>query len=81
MLAEGLSVFRMKTPAALAGKSLAETNLRRETGCSVIAVNADGQPQINPDPHRPLDGNSEIILIGSLEAEHEFFKRYGEKNT
>lgn len=80
MLAEGLNVFRMKTPAALAGKSLAETNLRRETGCSVIAVNMNGEPQINPDPQRPLDPNSEIILVGSLEAEQEFFKRYAQNN-
>jgi len=80
MLAEGLNVFRMKTPVALAGKSLAETNLRQETGCSVIAVNEDSHLQINPDPQRPLDANSEIILIGSLAAEQEFFKRYGENN-
>jgi len=78
MLAEGLNVFRMKTPVTLAGKSLADTNLRQETGCSVIAVNTDGQLQINPDPQSPLDANSEIILIGSLEAEQAFFKRYGE---
>jgi len=81
MLAEGLNVFRMKTPTALAGKSLAETKLRQETGCSVIAVNADSRLQINPDPQRPLDANSEIILIGSFAAEQEFFKRYGENNS
>jgi Trk K+ transport system NAD-binding subunit len=81
MLAEGLNVFRMKTPATLAGKSLAKTNLRQETGCSVIAVNANSQLQINPDPQQPLDAHSEIILIGSFEAEQDFFDRYGEKQA
>jgi hypothetical protein len=33
--------------------------------------------RINPDPFRPLTENSEIILIGSFDAEQEFFKRYG----
>ncbi len=80
MLAEGLNVFRMKTPESLAGKSLAETDLRKETGCSVIAVNTNGQLQINPDPKLPLEPQSEIILIGSVEAEQEFFKRYGNGN-
>lgn len=77
MLAEGLNAFRMTTPAALAGKTLAETALRRETGCSVIALNEDGRFEINPDPFRPLAADSEIVLIGSLEAEQRFFKRYG----
>jgi len=81
MLAEGLNVFRMKVPAALAGKSLAETSLRQQTGCSVIAVNAGGQFLINPDPQLTLDGSAEIIMIGSLEAEQEFFKRYGENRA
>lgn len=77
MLAEGLNVFRMRTPGALAGKTLAETALRRETGCSVIALNEEGSLHINPDPFRPLTENSEIILIGSFDAEQKFFKRYG----
>lgn len=77
MLAEGLNVFRMKTPPALAGKSLAESDLRKETGCSVVAVNAAGRFEINPDPQEPLSADSEIVLIGSVEAEQAFFKLYG----
>jgi voltage-gated potassium channel len=77
MLAEGLNAFRIPPPPALVGKSLAESALRRETGCSVIAVSEDGQLRINPDPFRPLVADSEIILISSLEAEEKFFHRYG----
>lgn len=77
MLAEGLHAFRIPPPAALIGRSLAESALRRETGCSVIAISEEGQMRINPDPFRPLAAESEIILIGSLEAEEKFFQRYG----
>lgn len=77
LLAEGLNVFRIKVPPPLAGKSLAESNLRQITGCHVIAVNENGQFQINPNPQTPLPEQSEIILIGSPEAEREFFRRYG----
>ncbi len=77
MLAEGLNVFRLKTPAALAGKSLAQTELRRATGCHALALQEGGQVQINPDPQRPLPADSEIILIGTLEAEQSFFRSYG----
>lgn len=77
MLAEGLNVFRMKMPPALAGKSLVETNLRQTTGCNVVAINENSHFEINPNPQLPLPEQSEIVLIGTLEAEQEFFRRYG----
>jgi voltage-gated potassium channel len=76
MVAEGLNVFRVKLPEALAGRSIAESGLRQEIGCSIIAVHRDGNLQINPDPNLVLMKNAEIILIGSVEAEDRFLKRY-----
>lgn len=76
MLAEGLNVFRLRTPPALAGQTLAESALRRETGCSVVAWQHGGHMEINPNPHQPLAPDSELILIGSVEAEEKFFRRY-----
>ena len=76
MLAEGLSVFRLKLPESLAGKSLIESNLRAETGCSVIAMGKDKEMQINPDPTAVMVENSDIILIGSMEAEAKFLERF-----
>lgn len=77
MLAEGLNAFRIRTPEALAGKTLAETGVRRKTGCSVIALNEGKNFEVNPDPFRPLPADAEIVLIGSLEAEQKFFQLYG----
>jgi Trk K+ transport system NAD-binding subunit len=76
MLAEGLSVFRSNVHATLAGKTLADSRIRVQTGCSVIAINHDGQMINNPDPHVRLGTGDELIMIGTEEAEKRFLKRY-----
>jgi Trk K+ transport system NAD-binding subunit len=79
MLAEGLEVFRVPVPAALADRTLAETPIRRETGCSVVALVADGQTQINPPATARLPAGAELILIGTVEAEARFFQRFSDR--
>jgi voltage-gated potassium channel len=76
MLAEGLDVFRCAMPPRLAGRSLAESAIRAETGCSVVAIERDGTPIINPEPGLPLPADAELILIGSTEGERRFLARY-----
>lgn len=76
MFAEGLDVFRVPIPAELAGRSLVESGLREQTGCSVIAVESEGVSEVNPDPEAPLPAQGELILIGSPAAEHAFLERY-----
>ena len=78
MLAEGLNVFRVGVHASLKGKSLAESRIRLETGCNVIATNQDGKMVINPDPSVCFHENNELIIIGTDEAEKRFFKMYSE---
>ncbi|HVR35012.1 MAG TPA: NAD-binding protein [Methylomirabilota bacterium] len=77
MLAEGLNVFRVKVPESLAGKNLVGTPIRKETGCSVIAVNDSSGLRINPDPNIELEQGAELILIGTVEAERAFLKEFG----
>ncbi|CAN5345006.1 potassium channel protein [soil metagenome] len=77
MLAEGLDVFRYPTPASLVGKPLATSGIREATGCSVVALERNGKPVINPDPGMPLPQQSELILIGTTEGERQFIERYG----
>jgi Trk K+ transport system NAD-binding subunit len=74
MLAEGLNVFKANVPASLSGKTLAENQIRRKTGCNVIAIRSGDSFNINPDPAVQLNTNEELILIGTLEAEKEFNK-------
>lgn len=81
MLAEGLDVFRCAVPSSLAGRTLAETNIRSRTGCSVVAIEQDGRVLINPAPDSALpdSGTAELILIGTTEGERRFLERYGDK--
>jgi Trk K+ transport system NAD-binding subunit len=72
MLAEGLNVFKAGVPASLIGKTLAENQIRRKTGCNVIATRSDDSFNINPDPTVKLKKNEELIHIGTAEAEREF---------
>ncbi len=76
MVAEGLDVFKMKMPDSLVGKTIADSEIRRRTGCTVIALEQNGSTQVSPDPTRPLPAEAEIILIGSAENENRFLAMY-----
>jgi voltage-gated potassium channel len=76
MLAEGVNIFNRKVSKKLADKSLIESDIRKETGCTVIAIHEDGEMNINPDPETKLKLDQEIILIGRFEGEEEFNKLF-----
>ncbi len=78
MVAEGLDVFKVKMPVALTGQTIAGSSIRRETGCTVIALDIDHTVQVNPDPFQSLPAEAEIILIGSVDAEKRFLEVYGD---
>ncbi len=77
MLAEGLDIFRVPVPPELVGRTLIESEIRKETGCSVVAVEHDGESLINPPPDMPLPRTAEIIIIGTTEGERKFLAKYG----
>jgi Trk K+ transport system NAD-binding subunit len=79
MLTEGLNIFRVGIHPTLDKKSLTESGIREQTGCSVIALVREGQIEINPDSTRPLAAGEEMILIGTAEAEKKFMERYPER--
>jgi voltage-gated potassium channel len=78
MVAEGLDVFRCPVPAKLAGRTLIEADVRRRTGCSIVAIEQDGETIVNPDPTQPLPpaGSAELIVIGNTEGERQFLKAF-----
>ncbi len=77
MVDEGLDVFKVKIPPSLVGKSLANSSIRRETRCTVIAIVDGDKMEINPAPTLPLPAGKEMILIGSVEAENRYLEKYG----
>ncbi|MEN8140800.1 MAG: NAD-binding protein [Thermodesulfobacteriota bacterium] len=73
LFAEGLNVFsREVNSSALQGRTLAEANIRQESGCNVIAIHPLGQELTSPDPQRPLRKGDILLLAGPMAAELEF---------
>jgi voltage-gated potassium channel len=72
MISEGLDVIRVKTPRALIGKSIAEANIREQTGCTIVATQINGEPDFNIEIHAPLAAQTQLIMIGNLVAEKRF---------
>jgi len=77
LVAEGLHVFRVTTPASLAGRCLAESGIRAGTGCTVVAVGTADHFDPNPDALEPLVAGSELVLVGDPESEARFIERFG----
>ncbi len=75
-VAEGLSVFRYPMPASLAGKSLAESRLRPQTGASVVAIETPAGRSVNPDPNQLMPADGCLVLVGSAESEALFAKLF-----
>ncbi len=78
MLAEGLNVFRAGMHPSMVGKSLLDSQIRLQTGCSVIAINHDGEMISNPDPTVHFSEKDELIMIGTDDAEKRYLKQYTE---
>ena len=78
MIAGGLDVFRGPVPKDLVGRTLKEARVREKTGCSVVAVEVDGETIVNPPPDMPMPDapDAEIIVIGTTESEREFHRQY-----
>lgn len=76
LLAEGLDVFRIAVPPSLAGRTLADSGIRQETGCSVIAIKRSNGLQVNVGPDTLLTTGAELLVIGSVESEGRFLDRY-----
>lgn len=77
-ITEGLEIFQVPVPSKLANRTLADCNLRHETGCTVVAIKTAEGTQTNPDPLSVLPEGAEAVLIGTRDAEARFFERYRE---
>lgn len=80
MLAEGLNIFNHRVTSTLAQKSLQESNIRQRTGCTVIAIQENGELNVNPDPNTVMHPDQELILIGETKGEKAFNDLYIQSN-
>jgi len=75
VLAEGLDVFRVRAPGWLAGRSLADTDLRTATGCNVLGVVPAGSTRVEPvaDPRAVVPPGAALVVIGDAKAQERFY--------
>lgn len=62
-----ISTVRLEPGAPLAGKTLAETELRKKYGITVLAVRRDAELLFNPEPDMELYAHDVLIVLGAPE--------------
>ena len=60
-------MFRVEKGSRLAGTTLAESDLRRQTGASLLAIQGDDGYIVNPPPTEQFEVGKAAILFGSPE--------------
>lgn len=76
LIAEGLQVFSVLAPETLKGKCLSESDIRSQTGCSVIAIKNNSDVNLNPMPETVINKADEIILIGTSDSQKIFMEKF-----
>lgn len=76
LLAEGVNVFPAEIPASMAGQKLADLQVRSQTGCTIIAVEEGGKREINPPADYQLPMRGRMFLVGTIDAEDQFLKKF-----
>ncbi len=76
VLADGLDLFQVSMPPAIAGRSLHEVDVRAHTGCSVVAIQHGEHTDTSPDPTVPLPPDAELVVVGTSDGAREFHRRY-----
>jgi len=76
MVAEGLYLFRLPVPVEMAGLTIAESGIREQTGCTVVGIGSNEGMEVVPGPSVVLRSGSDILLIGTSEAEQAFLDRW-----
>ena len=68
-------VVRTRAPQ-LAGQSLEEANIRKKTGCTVVAVEREEQLLTNLKPNFEIEKGDQLIVVGSDETINKFRSYY-----
>ncbi len=66
--AASTETIALRTGSPVVGRSLAELNLRTETGATLIAVMRDGETIISPGGDFTLEDGDTIVLLGTPES-------------
>lgn len=78
ILGEGVDLDVLHVSSSLAGKTLAESGIGKETGLIVVAMRRGGEVDTEPKASTVLDAEAELIVVGSPEQRLAFKRRYGD---
>jgi Trk K+ transport system NAD-binding subunit len=79
MVAEGLGLIKVMLPDEFIGKSLLESNVRNDTGCSIVGVRRKDFTVVNPQPDSVFQAGDELVIIATVESENKFLEKYPPK--
>jgi Trk K+ transport system NAD-binding subunit len=78
LLGEGIEFYTLPLSSALAGKTLADSEVGARTGLNVIAIDdGDGTVESNPPAGRKLAAGEHLLLVGSGEQRDLFVRVFG----
>ena len=76
-LTEGVHIFWRSVPSSLYGVTLARSNIRAETGATVIAVQVGAdEPDLDIGPDTSLEKGQTLLMVGSPSSETAFSERF-----
>jgi CPA2 family monovalent cation:H+ antiporter-2 len=73
-----ISTLKLDERSPLAGSSLAQMNLRRAYGVTLLALVREGEVTANPDPEEVFHGGDEMVVLGSAKSVAQFAAHAGE---
>ncbi|RLJ70651.1 trk system potassium uptake protein TrkA [Hydrogenivirga caldilitoris] len=68
--APGYSIFEIRAPERLTGKSLAELDLRKKHGITVLAIKRGDKVLVNPSAKDVIEDKDLLLVLGSEESVH-----------
>lgn len=76
ILGEGIRLFTVAIPPAIAGKTLGDSGIGAKTGLSVIALKEDGRTTTLLSADTLLPHGAEIIMLGNIQMRNKFNELY-----
>jgi TrkA domain protein len=64
--------FKVPDTSRVSGRTIAESEIRRRTGASIMAILRDGNPIPNPQPDTRIVSGDTLVVIGSREQVNTF---------
>jgi len=65
--APGYSIFELRAPSSMVGKTLRELDLRRKYGITVLAIKRGNEVFVNPSAEDKVEDGDVLLILGSEE--------------